>query len=59
MTVWSFDVGLTDHDLLHEGITVREYVGVCIEAPSWVEASCLAIQIVGCHGYVTECLDRI
>lgn len=59
MAVYEFDVGITTHELLQEGVLVAEWVWVQVEGPSWVEASCTAIQLAGCHGYATECLTRI
>lgn len=59
MAVYEFDVGITTHELLQEGVLVAQWIPVQVEAPSWVDASLLAIQIAGCHGYTTECLTRL
>lgn len=64
MTVWEFDVGVTTHDLLHQGVLVDHYTHVQIEAPTHLEASELAIQMAWTgpeheDRYVTECLPRI
>jgi len=59
VAIYEFDVGITTHELLQEGVLVAQWILVQVEAPSWVDASCLAIQFAGCHGYATECLTRI
>lgn len=59
MSVWEFDVAVTTHAGLQRGELVDHYVSVQVEAETWTEASCLAIQMAGIVGYATECLDRI
>jgi len=55
--VYQFDVGVTTHDLLSKGILVDHYVRVELEAPSYHDASLLAIQMGFVVGYATELLD--
>lgn len=59
VSVWAFDVGVTTHELLQQGVLVDHYVLVEVEAPSYLEASRVAIQMAWCVGYATECLLRV
>lgn len=51
---WEFDVAVTTHDLLKEGVVVIQWVRVYVWSDDAMDAHVLAGQIVGCHGYVTE-----
>lgn len=59
MTVWEFDIGITTHELLPQGVLVNQWINVRVVAESYLEASRTAIQMGMCHGYATECLLRI
>ena len=61
--VWEYDVGLTTHALLQEGVCVAWWTLVRVAAGSEVEASRTAIQLAWCgpeqaDHYVTVCLLR-
>jgi hypothetical protein len=51
---WEFDVGVTTHDLLKEGVVVAKWIRVYVWSEDAMDAHLLACQIAGCHGYVTE-----
>lgn len=55
--VYQFDIGVSTHDLLSKGILVDHYVRVELEAPSYYDASLLAIQMGFVVGYATELID--
>lgn len=57
--VWNFDLSVTTHDLLKEGVIVERWIHIIIWAETWLEASLLAIHMAWRHGYVTECLTCI
>lgn len=62
MTIFSFDVGVTTHDKLKQGIIVDHYrrVVVAQDDDDHTAASLTAIQMAGVHDfYVTDCLTRI
>lgn len=56
MNDWQFDVGVTTHELLQQGVTVAQWTRVQVTAPSYLEASEIAIQMGGIVGYATDCL---
>lgn len=47
MTVWEFDVGVTTHDLLKEGVTEAWRVWVRVWEEDPIEAHVIAGQIAG------------
>lgn len=57
--MWEFDVAVTTHELLQQGVTAAAYVLVQVEAPNYTEAELVACQMAYCVGYVTDCLIRI
>lgn len=66
MTVWSFDVTVSTHDLLRAGVTEARLPGsqehhhrIVIAADSHAEASLLAAQMAGCHAMCTGVFLRI
>lgn len=59
MTVWEFDVGITTHELLRQGVVVDQWINIRVASDSYLDASCAAIQMGMCHGYATECLLRL
>ncbi|PXY20839.1 hypothetical protein [Prauserella muralis] len=56
MSEWAFDVGVSSHELLREGVTVGQWVRVEVAAESYLEAAEVAIQMAGVVGYATDCL---
>lgn len=59
MAVYEFDVAVTTHELLIEGVLADHYVWVEVEAPSRLEGSLIALQMANIVGYTTDILDRI
>lgn len=60
MTVFSFDVGVTTHDLMKQGVLVSHYRRVVVADDDHTSAAITACQMAALHGgYVTECLTRI
>lgn len=60
MHEWEFDVGVSTHDLLRRGVTVRHYTRVSVVASSYVEAQLTACQLAACGGWMpTEALLRV
>lgn len=58
--VWSFDVGLSNHDLLKLGVTVHHYVRVVATGRTFAEAQDTAAALAACDGWMpTETLVRI
>jgi hypothetical protein len=49
---WEFDVGVSTHDLLKQGVTVRHYTRVSVAASSYVEARLVACQLAACGGWM-------
>jgi hypothetical protein len=43
--VWDFEVALSSHALLHQGVTEAEYLRVRVAAATSFEASLIAIQM--------------
>jgi hypothetical protein len=58
---WEFDVGVTTHALLKEGVLVHHYRRVHVAARSLHEAELLACQLAAHPNGVmpTECLLRV
>ena len=52
MSEWEFDVGVSTHDLLKEGITVRHFTRVNVIANGYVEARLVACQLAACGGWM-------
>lgn len=60
MQEWEFDVGVSTHDLLREGVVVRHYTRVSVFASSHVEARLVACQLAAAGGWMpTEALLRV
>lgn len=60
MHVWEFDVGVSNHDLLKEGVIVRHYTRVSVAAESYTEARLVACQLAAAGGWMpTEALLRV
>lgn len=60
MQEWEFDVGVSTHDLLKEGVTVRHYTRVNVAAETHAEARLIACQLAACGGWMpTEALLRV
>lgn len=60
MSVWEFDVGVSKHDLLKEGVVVRHYTRVSVAAESYVEARLIACQLAAAGDWMpTEALLRV
>jgi hypothetical protein len=50
---WEFDVGVSTHDLLKQGVIVRHYTRVSVAASSsYVEARLIACQLAACGGWM-------
>ena len=57
---WEFDVGVSTHDLLKQGVTVRHFTRVTVSASTHAEARCVAAQMAACGGWMpTLTLDRV
>lgn len=52
MNEWEFDVGVSTHDLLKEGVTVRHYTRVIVAAESYTVAQVIACQMAACGGWM-------
>lgn len=52
MQEWEFDVGVSTHDLLKEGVVVRHYTRVSVGASSYVEARLIACQLAASGGWM-------
>ena len=52
MIEWEFDVGVTTHDLLREGVTVRHYTRVTVVAEHYTVARLTACQVAACGGWM-------
>lgn len=66
MTVWSFDVTVSTHDLLKAGVTAGRFAGapvnhhrIVVAADTRDEAALIAAQMAACHGVCTGVYDRI
>lgn len=60
MQEWEFDVGVSTHDLLREGVTVRHYTRVSVSASSYTEARLVACQLAASGNWMpTEALLRV
>lgn len=57
MSEWEFDVGVSNHDLLKEGVVVRHYTRVSVWAETYAEARLIACQVAAAGGWMpTESL---
>ena len=52
MNEWEFDVGVSTHDLLRQGVVVRHYTRVVVSAETYVEARLVASQLAACGGWM-------
>lgn len=60
MSEWEFDVGVSNHDLLREGVVVRHYTRVNVTAETYTEARLVACQLAAAGGWMpTEALLRV
>lgn len=60
MSEWEFDIGVSTHDLLREGVVVRHYTRVSVSAETYVEARLVACQLAAAGGWMpTEALLRV
>lgn len=64
--IYSFDVSVSDHDLLRRGVVAGRLHGspntwhrIVVEAETEVEGALLAAQMAGCHAIPTEVVLRI
>lgn len=59
-TEWEFDVGVSTHDWLKEGVTVHHYTRVQVAADDHQTASLIALEMAAAGGWMpTMLLDRI
>lgn len=49
---WEFDIGVSTHDLLRDGVTVRHWTRVHVAAGSYAEARLIACQMAACGGWM-------
>jgi hypothetical protein len=55
--VWEFDIGVSNHDYLAQGITVVEYRRVTVLADTFLQARLIASQLAASDGMMpTEAL---
>lgn len=66
MNVYSFDVTVSSHDLLRQGVTEARLYGsqhthhrIVVAAESRDEAALIACHMAGCHAMVTGLYDRV
>lgn len=59
VSVYEFDVAVSTHDLLRQGITEAHYVRAWVEADTHNEASIVACQMATIAGMPTGLYDRI
>lgn len=52
MNEWEFDVSVSNHDLLKEGVVVRHYTRVSVWAETYVEARLVACQLAACGSWM-------
>lgn len=57
--VWSFYAGVSTHDLLRQGVTVRHYTRVTVAASTFAEAQDTAACMAACGGWMPTELIRI
>jgi len=59
-SVFEFDVGVSTHDWLRVGVTVRHRTVVTVAATTRDEAALITAQVASCGGWMpTETLDRV
>lgn len=56
---WDFYVGVSTHDLLKRGITVRHYTYVQVAARTYAEAQDIAVAMAACGGWMPTKTVRI
>lgn len=56
MRAWTFDVAVTTHDLLQQGVTCAQWVRVEVLGEGYMDASLLALQLANIVGYTTDIL---
>jgi hypothetical protein len=52
--VFTYDVAVSSHDLLKQGITEAAYIHVVVAAKDDTEAALIACQMAACHGMPTK-----
>lgn len=52
MNKWEFDVGVSTHELLRVGVTVRHYTRVTVTAERYADARLIACQLAACGGWM-------
>jgi hypothetical protein len=59
MSVWEFEVGVTTHDDLKRGVTLRHWTRVSAEGRTRDDAALVALQTASCGGWIpTGLIDR-
>lgn len=51
--VYAYEVAISTHDLLKEGVTEAAWIHVVASAPTEHEAALTAVQMAACHGMPT------
>lgn len=51
--VYAYEVAISSHDLLKQGVTEAEWIHVVTSAPTEHEAALTATQMAACHGMPT------
>ena len=51
--VWSYEVAISSHELLREGVTEAAWIHIVASAPTEHEAALTAAQMAACHGMPT------
>lgn len=54
MEVFTYDVAISTHDLLRQGITEAAHSHIVVAAEDDDEASLIALQMAACHGMPTK-----
>lgn len=52
MEVFTFDVGVSTHGLLREGVTVRHHTRVTVASEDFLSAQLMACQMAACGGWM-------
>lgn len=59
VNTYEFDVAVSTHDLVKQGIIACRFIRVLVAADSYTEAELIATQMAGCHGMPTAVFVRI
>lgn len=58
--MWEFDVGVSTHDLLRQGVLAHHWTRVTVAAPTFATAQIIACEMAACGGWMpTEALVRL